>query len=114
MTIARYFNPRLRARILAGEQIPWLEKHIRKGYIVRCVLATVPWADLAKMRALRDEAKRLTAETGIRHVLDHDIPLTHKYVCGLNVHNNLVVMPWKANAAKGNRWTPDQLELELP
>ena len=39
-------------------------------------------------------------------VVDHIVPLTHRYVCGLNVPWNLRVVPKGANAAKSNAYWP--------
>ena len=113
MSIARYFNPRLRKRILAGETIGWLLRHPRYDYILRCVLATPPWADRERIKELRDRAREKTRATGEPWVLDHIVPLTHPYVCGLNVDYNLAIVPYRVNAAKGNRWHPDQTALQL-
>lgn len=113
MSCARYFNPRLRARLLVGDLPAWLLKHPRKSYIVAAVLSAPDWVDRAALNALRDEARRLTKATGVEHVLDHIVPLTHPYVCGLTVPWNMQIMTRLQNAAKSNRWNPDQLELAL-
>lgn len=111
MTVARYFNPRLRARLLAGEEPGWLQRHIRRPYIIMAVMSMASWADRDAITALRKEAKRRTQETGIKHVVDHEIPLCHPYVCGLTVETNMRVIPHAVNAAKGNKWHPDQMEF---
>lgn len=112
MSIARYFNPRLRARIAAGDIPGWLTRHPRRAYIMAAIVSAPPWVDRAALTALRDEARRLTRETGTPHVLDHHpVPLTHPYVCGLTVPWNLRVVTYAVNAAKSNRYTPDQIEM---
>jgi hypothetical protein len=111
MTVLRYSNFKLRARLLAGDEPGWLRRHPRRAYIVQCVLATPPWTDLAQLRALGAKAKALSEKTGIPHVIDHEIPLTHKYVCGLNVPANLKITTRAANAAKSNHWTEAHGEL---
>lgn len=113
MSIARYFNPRLRARLLDGDVPDWLQNHVRRQYITAAVLASPAWGNAAAIRVLRDVARARTIATGIPHVLDHEIPLNHKYVCGLHVAENLRVVPYSVNARKGNRWSPDQMELPL-
>lgn len=92
MSTVRYFNPRMRRKILAG-------------------LSTPDWVNREELRVLHLKAKELTGRTGIEHVLDHIVPLTHPYVCGLTVPWNLQVITRAQNAAKSNRWNPDQLEL---
>lgn len=111
MSCARYFNPRLRRRLLSGEIIPWLERHPRKAYIVSAVLAAPEWVDRKALLRLRAEARRKTIQTKALHVLDHIVPLNHPDVCGLHVPWNLQVVHWRANAAKSNKWNPDQLSL---
>jgi hypothetical protein len=69
--------------------------------------AVVKWADPMAIRALYLEAKRLTAETGITHHVDHVVPLNHSLVCGLHCESNLQVLPKRDNLSKGNRWWPD-------
>lgn len=113
MSVAKFFNPKLRARLVANEIPGWLQRHSRKRYIISVILSTPPWVDQAAVRALREEVKRQTRVTGIKHVLDHIIPVTHPYVCGLSVPCNLRVIPHGPNAFKSNKFHPDQMELEL-
>jgi hypothetical protein len=105
MSIARYYSMRLRSRLMAGDEPAWLKRHIRRDYIVRCVLSFVAWADRAKLR----EMKRTARRRGL--VLDHIIPITHPDVCGLTVPENLRMVPPLVNAAKSNKWTPDQIDM---
>lgn len=65
---------------------------------------------------MRDEARRLTRETGIEHVLDHIVPLVHPKVCGLTVPWNLQVMTRHRNGQKSNAFSDvecEQLEMLL-
>lgn len=111
MSIARYFNPTLRRKIRAGLTPRWLTVHPRRSYIVAANLSTPDWVSRADLKALHAEAKRLTLLTGVEHVLDHMVPLNHPYVCGLTVPWNLRIVTRAQNAAKSNKWSPDQLEL---
>lgn len=77
------------------------------------IVATPPWADMKEIRKVYELANRRTQETGVPHEVDHIIPLQHPDVCGLHVEWNLQVLDYRTNAAKSNRWMPNQLELNL-
>lgn len=72
--------------------------------------ATPPWItveDHLAMRALYDEAARLTQETGILHHVDHIVPLQSmapgtkkRNACGLHIPANLQVIPATDNIRK--------------
>ena len=48
---------------------------------------TPPWADKKAIENVYLEATRLTRKTGVRHDVDHIIPLRGKLVSGLHVAN---------------------------
>lgn len=99
------YSPKLRARLLAGDLPGWLKVHPRQGYIIAALCARVPWADQKEIKQIYKDAKR----RGL--VVDHEIPLCHPYVCGLTVPENLKGIPHAVNAAKGNKWMPDQMQM---
>lgn len=74
------------------------------------------WADKQQIVQVYETAKRLTEETGVKHHVDHVIPLVGKdssgdwIVCGLHVHYNLAVIPWFENMAKGCRFSGEGWE----
>lgn len=57
--------------------------------------------------AIYKRAQAITLETGIKHEVDHYIPLLGKSVCGLHVPWNLFVMPALANRKKTNSFDVD-------
>lgn len=65
--------------------------------------ATPMWADLDAIKRIYLLAEKLSVETGIKHHVDHVIPLQGKNVCGLHVENNLQVIPAKQNLSKANK-----------
>lgn len=81
------------------------------NWIVARIRATVPWADFDEIRAVYRKADRLSTATGVKHQVDHIIPLNHPRVCGLHVHFNLRAIPAGPNMSKNNYWCPEQLEL---
>lgn len=68
--------------------------------------ATPTWADKEKILAFYTEAHRLTDETGIKHVVDHIVPLQNPDVCGFHCEDNLQVLTQHDNAVKSNKFTP--------
>jgi hypothetical protein len=68
------------------------------------LLRSPKWADRGAILSVFKEAKRLTAETGILHNVDHEIPLQGRLVSGLHVHTNLRAIPAAVNARKHNKF----------
>lgn len=60
------------------------------------------WANRDAIRVLYAEARRLTDETGVKHHVDHAIPLQGERVCGLHWEGNLQVLTAVDNLRKGN------------
>lgn len=111
MSIVEYYRPGSKARAMRGDVPAWITNNARSSYILACVLSCPPWVDRWELLTLRAMAQALTKMTGTLHVLDHIVPVNGTGVCGLTVPWNLRIVPWRVNAAKGNRWNPDQLEL---
>lgn len=62
------------------------------------------WSNEEKIQAFYSEAARLTTETGIKHVVDHIVPLKNKHVCGLHNEFNLRAITQRENAMKKNKF----------
>jgi hypothetical protein len=112
MTVLRtYHRPAFKASLVAGRPMPeWLRLHKRREYIVRAILSFPYWVDRAELRRVQDDCDSLTRETGIRHVIDHIVPLGHHLVCGLTVPWNLQIITYHANASKGGKFSPVECE----
>ena len=61
------------------------------------------WADKKKIAWFYKEAKRISAETGVQHEVDHIVPLVSEIVCGLHCENNLRVITTAENRTKSNK-----------
>jgi len=61
------------------------------------------WANLDAIEHIYAEARRMTVVTGIRHEVDHIVPLQGREVSGLHVENNLQILTKQANRLKSNR-----------
>jgi hypothetical protein len=62
------------------------------------------WADKDAIQKLYEEARRLTKETGVKHEVDHIVPIRHPLVCGFHIENNLRVIPAEQNNRKSNKF----------
>lgn len=66
--------------------------------------ATPKWANRAAIRAVYTRCAEVTLNTGIRHEVDHIVPLRGRRVSGLHVHWNLQVIPAEDNRLKSNHF----------
>jgi len=70
------------------------------------VKASPCWLSKEQNRLILDfyaKAKELTLSTGIKHEVDHIIPLKNNLVCGLNVPWNLQILTKSDNIQKSNK-----------
>lgn len=101
----------MRRRLLEGGRAALPPSFAASNWIVARILATVPWADFVEIRKVYREADRLSLATGVKHNVDHIVPLNHPRVCGLHVHFNMRAIPAGPNMAKSNNWCPEQIEM---
>lgn len=73
----------------------------------RKVMATPRWAKTNTIDELYLEANELTKTTGVRHSVDHIVPLNSSIVCGLHCEDNLRIITLSENCSKGNHHWPD-------
>jgi hypothetical protein len=73
----------------------------RERLISQC---TPHWANREAIEQYYALARMRTAETGVRHAVDHIVPINGRKVSGLHVETNLQVISHSENSRKGNRW----------
>lgn len=69
--------------------------------------ALASWANNFFISEIYHLAKLRSDLTGVKHCVDHIVPLQSRKVCGLHVEHNLRVIPLVSNSSKGNRVWPD-------
>jgi hypothetical protein len=67
-------------------------------------MRTPAWANLELIRKVYEKCKVTTNRTGVKHHVDHIVPLHSDLVCGLHVHYNLQILPASENCSKSNKF----------
>lgn len=63
-------------------------------------------ANLEKIETFYEQARELTLKTGVKHEVDHIIPLQGKLVSGFHVEWNLQILTKSENSSKGHAFVP--------
>lgn len=66
---------------------------------------------ITELRRLRLEAQLLSIDSGVKHEVDHVIPLLHHKVCGLDVPANVQILTKAENRRKASRFNQDDQSL---
>ena len=111
MSFLDYNRKKTKLKLLSGERVHWIENNPRRDYIRQAVLSFPFWIKDADLRPMWDEAKAKEKITGVKHVLDHIVPINHPYVSGLSVPWNLQILTASQNSSKSNKFNPDQTDL---
>lgn len=70
-------------------------------------LATPRWANLDKVKEIYRLARQISETTGVKHHVDHMVPLTSELVCGFHNEFNLQIIPGVENLQKHNHHWPN-------
>jgi hypothetical protein len=62
--------------------------------------------DIADIKSIYKMCNKISTKTGIKHHVDHIIPLQGVLVSGLHIPSNLQVIPSSLNLSKGNTYSP--------
>jgi len=71
------------------------------------IMATPRWVDFDALKCVYLDAAAKSIQTGIKHSVDHIVPLRHPLVCGLHVPCNLRILKLGDNSSKGNFFDVD-------
>jgi hypothetical protein len=80
--------------------------HTAKRYAAK-IQAIPAWANEFFIEEAYVLAQHRTEATGVKYVVDHQIPLQSPFVCGLHTHGNLRVITARENESKNNKRWPD-------
>lgn len=77
-------------KMLYDENEIYFEKNDRKRKLL--IRSTPKWVDKDKIREIYKECIKLSEKYNMQFYVIHMIPISHRNVCGLHVHNNLKIV----------------------
>lgn len=100
-------NPSAVKRFNQAGYIKDPERYIRQTHKRRMRLeqATPLWVEHAEIKSLYRQCAEISKATGIKHHVDHIVPIENALVCGLNCLANLRITTATENLKKKNHWT---------
>lgn len=103
---------RQRAKRYADSDAHKRAVRVRRAAEKRARVATLKGAKA--IRRIRLEAQLLSIDTGVKHEVDHIIPLIHDRVSGLDVPANVQILTKRQNRRKAARFNQDkQSKIQL-
>lgn len=103
-------DPNAQFRVERRQEVLKWNQEKRK---ISMALATSLWRDKKAIKDIYQEARRLTAETGIKHEVDHIVPIMGQKVCGLHVEANLQILTKTENIRKHTTFSEPDIFKQL-
>lgn len=94
-------DPHAQLRVQRRQDVLQFHSEKRKSAMAS---ATPVWANRKAIAAIYAEARTLTLKTGIRHEVDHIVPIQGSKVCGLHVEYNLKILTKTENIKKHSKF----------
>jgi hypothetical protein len=94
----------------------WDKMFVKRRRQERLAKRSSTEADKQAMKRMKLEAQIRTIDRGVKHEVDHIIPLIHPLVCGLSTKSNLQVLTKAANRRKASRFNQNKeskVQLQL-
>ena len=109
-------NPARKAENNAAysKRYPEKTRATRMLRIATTLRATPRWADIAAIKAIYAECVQTQNRTGVKHEVDHIVPLRGRTVCGLHVHWNLQILSRTENRKKWIKFSHEFINEARP
>ena len=104
---AEELKQKARERNRANPTIDNLRSSLKRAWVKK---ATPPWVCKDSLLSYYKQSKEFEILLGVKHHVDHIVPLRHPLICGLNIPRNLQVIPASVNLKKSNSFEPYSIE----